>query len=77
MARLTARAGALHYLAGRLASEAPASQMENAEFKALLQALQASVRELQTAQFAQDSAAVKAAMGKLKPAYSRLFLKFG
>jgi len=77
MARLTARAGALNYLAGRLASEAPASQMENAEFKGLLQALEASARELQSALFAQDSAAVKAALGKLKPAYSKLFLKFG
>jgi hypothetical protein len=77
MARLTARAGALNYLAGRLSSDAPASQMEDAEFKVLLQAVETSVRELQSALFAQDPVAARAALGKLKPAYSKLFLKFG
>ena len=77
LARLTARAGALHYLAGRLSSEALPSPMDNAEFKVLLQVVEVSVQELQSALFAQDAVAVKAALGRLKPAYSKLFLKFG
>lgn len=75
--KLTARVGALDYLAGRLRSEAPAALRGNAEFETALAALEASVAAARQAALAQDAAALRDALGKLKPPYSRLFLKFG
>lgn len=75
--RLMARVGTLGYLAGRLRSEAPAALSADADFATLVQAVQGSVAALEAALLAQDEAAVKAALGKLKAPYSRLFLKFG
>jgi len=74
---LTAQAGALGYLAQRLASQAPANLAGNAEFAALVAAVGASVGALEAALLAQDMAAVKDAMAKLKAPYSKLFAKFG
>ena len=74
---LTAKAGALDYLAGRLKSEAPASLLQNDEFVSLLKVVEKSVAELKSALFAQDAARVKEAIGKLKQPYSRMFMKFG
>ena len=74
---LMAPAGVLDYLAARLASEAPAALREQAEFAPLLDAVRASVAALKGALLAGDNAAVRDALGKLKPAYGKLFLKFG
>jgi len=77
IARLTAVSGALSYLADKLVAEAPASYGKNEEFVALARAVRQSVDDLQAALFAQDAAAARAAMKKLKPPYGKLFLKFG
>jgi len=74
---LLAQTGALEYLARQLRSEAPPALQGDADFMPLLQAVESSVSALKTALLAQDMAAVRDAMGKLKPAYSRMFLKFG
>lgn len=75
--QLTAKAGALQYLALRLVSEAPAKLQGNEEFKTLAAAVNQSVSALTTALFAQDVAAAKAAIAKIKQPYSKLFAKFG
>lgn len=75
--KLTALAGGLDYLAKRLSAEAPAELAKNGEFVALVNAVEQSVAGLKTALLAQDAAAVKAAMSKIKGPYSKLFLKFG
>lgn len=77
MLEMTAKAGALEYLAARLKSEAPADLRGNEEFSALYAALEKSVADLKAALFAQDSAKVKEAIGKLKAPYSKMFIKFG
>jgi hypothetical protein len=74
---LLARVGALDYLARRLRSEAPAALARDAEFAGLQQQVEASVSALRTALVRQDPAAARAALGKVKGPYSRLFLKFG
>jgi hypothetical protein len=74
---LTADVGALRYLANQLSSQAPAPYKSNPEFVDLLQAVNTSVTNLQTALWAQDAAAAKAAIAKIKAPYSKLFLKFG
>jgi hypothetical protein len=75
--QLTATAGALGYLAGRLTTEAPEKYAKNEEFVSLAKAVQKSVSDLQAALFAQDAPAAKAAIQKLKAPYGKLFLKFG
>ncbi len=74
---LTAQTGALEYLARRLDTQAPAEYVANAEFKAQLNAVQQSVADLKAVLLAQDAVAVKAAIGKLKGAYGKMFVKFG
>jgi len=75
--KLTAQAGVLEYLARQLRIQAPASLRQNPEFEALLKDVETSVRAVRDAAYAQDVAALQSAMGKVKPPYSRLFLKFG
>jgi hypothetical protein len=75
--RLMEQVGSLAYLAHRLRSEAPAALLREAEFTPLLEAVEASVSALRAAALSQDVAAARAAIGKLKGPYSRLFLKFG
>jgi hypothetical protein len=72
-----AQVGALEYLARQLREQAPASQAANPEFDTMLKEVEVSVRGVKTALLAQDAAAVRAALGKVKPPYSKLFLKFG
>lgn len=74
---LTAQVGALDYLALRLKTEATAENLKNDEFLILNQAVAQSVAALKAALFAQDTEKVKAAIGKLKGPYSKLFSKFG
>jgi hypothetical protein len=75
--QFTAQAGVLQYLAKRLESEAPANLRESEEFKLLAAAVNQSVNALAAALFAQDVAAAKVAIGKIKQPYSKLFAKFG
>jgi len=75
--KLTARVGALDYLAARLRAETPAALRGNADYETALSTLESSVAAARLAALAQDAAALREALGKLKPAYSRLFLKFG
>lgn len=77
MLNLAERVGVLAYLAGKLRSEAPAQRLQDAEFSAALQALEASVTALRKAVSSQDARAVREALGRLKGPYSRMFLKFG
>jgi hypothetical protein len=74
---LTAQAGALEYLSTQMGLQAPASLTSNPEFMASLKAVQQSVADLKGALLAQDASAVKAAIGKIKGPYSKMFLKFG
>ncbi len=74
---LTAQVGVLDYLARQLRAKAPAALRQDAEFDALLGTVEASVRAVRQAALSQDTAALKEALGKLKPGYSRLFLRFG
>ncbi|MBL8306619.1 MAG: hypothetical protein JNM33_07970 [Rubrivivax sp.] len=75
--RLAAQSGVLDYLARQLRAQAPAALLRNADFEALLKEVEASAQNLKKAALDQDATALQAAMSKLKPAYSRLFLKFG
>lgn len=75
--QLNAQAGVLNYLARQLRLQASATLLQNAEFDTLLKAVEASVGALGAAAGAQDAAALKEAMGKVKAPYSKLFLKFG
>lgn len=74
---LAAQVGVLDYLAQRLASQAPAAHRADADFLAGVQAVASSVETLKSAVMAQDAKATREALGKLKPPYSRLFMKFG
>lgn len=67
----------LAYLAAELMKFPPAEAAGNAEFVNSLQAVTDSVAAVQTAARAGDPARAKEALAKLKPAYSKLFLKFG
>ncbi len=75
--QLTAQVGVLEYLAAQLGTQAPASLASDPEFVAALKVVQQSVAELKAALLAQDPVAVKAAIGKIKGPYSKMFLKFG
>lgn len=75
--KLIEELGALAYLAGKLSTEASKDLAGNPEFVALNKALQQSVADLRSALYRGDDVAVKAALGKLKAPYSKLFLKFG
>lgn len=77
MSRLAAQAGVLSYLAGKLASEAPASTQASSEFKELLGAVTRSVETLNAAVAAGDKAQIEKAIGQVKAPYSKLFIKFG
>lgn len=77
MLQLTMQAGTLGYLAQRLRSEAPPEYTNNPEFLNLVQTVESSVTGLKSALLEQNPAAAKAAISKIKPAFSKLFLKFG
>jgi hypothetical protein len=74
---LTARFGALQYLAQRLRTEAPEAFAKSEEFAAAAKAVEQSVADLRAALLRPDAAAVREAIGKLKGPYSRMFLRFG
>jgi hypothetical protein len=72
-----AQVGVLEHLAGALRSDAPAPLRGDADFEAHLQAVQTAVAALRSATLARDKSAVREALAKLKPSYSRIFLKYG
>lgn len=74
---LLAQVGVLDHLARQLRAKAPAALRQNGEFETLLKGVEAAVQDVRQAAMGQDAAALKAALAKLKPPYSRLFLKFG
>jgi len=74
---LMAPLGRLEYLSARLRSQAPTHVAQDAEFAALVQAVDGSVRSLRAATLTQDVQAIRQAIGALKGPYSKLFLKFG
>ncbi|PWS38845.1 hypothetical protein DFH01_06235 [Falsiroseomonas bella] len=77
IAELRELAGVLHYLAGRLPAAAPAALQGDAEFTALEAANRAAAEAFRTAVRSGDLAAIRRAAQSLRPAYSRLFLRFG
>ena len=76
-AQLLQQAGVLAYLADDLVEHAPVDLMANVQFKKLLQGLIGSVRAFMEALESNDPAKVASAQKALKPAYAKLFLKFG
>ncbi len=75
--RLAGQAGVLAFLARQLGTQAPPELAGDAEFTVALKAVEQSVADVNSALLAQDAAAVKAAIGKVKVPYSKMFLKFG
>lgn len=69
--------GTLDYLVRQLRLQAPAALQRDTEFEALLKDVEASVQAVRAALIRQDLGAVREALGKVKPPYSKLFVKFG
>jgi hypothetical protein len=76
MAALRGEAAVLAYLANDIAKH-PAPEASDPAYEPLVDGLLKSVQALQVAALTGDTASVKAAIAGLKPAYSKLFLKFG
>ena len=77
MLQMTAKVGALDYLAKKLSAEAPVNLAKDPEFDGLVKPVMKSVADLQAALWAQDAQKVKEAIDKVKQPYSKFFLKFG
>ncbi len=77
IAALREEAAVLNHLASLLRRHQPAETKSDAAFEAALKPLEASVGEFIAAVRRGDAAAIKAAAQKLKPAYARLFVKYG
>jgi hypothetical protein len=75
--RLQEDAAVLKYLAESALAHPPAEAAGSDEFTALSRGLLASVEDLLDAARTSDTAKLKAAMQALKPAYAKLFVKFG
>jgi len=71
------QAAVLAYLAGQMLDHPPQVAAGSEEFGTLSKAVSASVAAYLDAARTRDPAKIKAATGKLKPAYAKLFLKFG
>lgn len=74
---LREQAGVLGYLASSLRRHRPAETGSDRTFEELLATLEQAVAGFLGAVRSGDAAAIKAAAQKLKPAYGRLFLKYG
>lgn len=70
-------AAVLQYMVGAIEKHAPSGLKSNAEFRELLAALVAATNALQNAARLGDAPAIEKALKGLKPAYARLFVKFG
>lgn len=71
------QAAILQYLANDAISHPPAEAAGSPEFEGLARAVSASADAVVAAARTGDSEKLKAGLGKLKPAYAKLFLKFG
>lgn len=69
--------GILAYLAKDIAAHVPAAHQDKPDFKALLDELHLSIDRLRVALDGNDPMAVGKAIKGLKPAYAKMFLKFG
>ncbi len=67
----------LAFLGNELKKSPPADVAQSPEFAPLLAAVLGAVGELQTAARAGNAEAIKTARGKIKPAFAKLFVKFG
>jgi hypothetical protein len=67
----------LKYLANETMAHPPSEAKGNAQFDKLSQSVTASVETMLQAVRTNDPKAIKTAAGQLKPAFSKLFLKFG
>lgn len=76
IAGLAEKAAVLGYLARQIA-EMPAPEAADPAYPALAEAFQTSVISMVDAVRSGDPAAIKAALGGLKPAYSKFFVQFG
>ena len=76
-AKIREQVGVLGYLSRDLAAHVPDQYQDNAEFNTLLTALLGSVDALRAALDGADPAAIDKAITALKPAYAKLFVKFG
>jgi hypothetical protein len=76
VAALQDAAAVLAYLAEDIAAH-PAPEAADPAYEPLVESLLKSVQALQAAAQSGDAVGVKAAIAGLKPAYSKLFLKFG
>jgi hypothetical protein len=67
----------LAFLGNELKKSPPADAAQSADFAPLLAAMLGAVGELQAAARTGNVDAIKAARGKIKPAFAKLFVKFG
>ena len=74
---VTMKTGVILYLSHQLETEADETQLANPEFNKLLMQQKQAVSSLKDAVLKQNINDIKAAINKLKPAYSKLFVKFG
>lgn len=70
-------AAVLAFLADEALDNAPQETASSAEFGPLAKAMAGSANELLSAARARDAEKLKTAIARLKPAYAKLFLKFG
>ena len=70
-------AAVLKYLAGDALAHPPAEAAGSSEFEALAKAVSASVDAVVAIARTGNTEKLKIAVGKLKPAYAKLFLRFG
>jgi hypothetical protein len=73
---LREQAAVLAYLAGEL-DKFPPPEVAEPDYAPMLKALQQAVADMQAAARTNDVAGARAALTKIKPAYAKLFLKFG
>lgn len=76
-ATLREDAAVLVHLSGLVERYVPAGLKDNAEFRESIAAMMASANALLNAARIGDAAAIEKALKGLKPAYARLFVKFG
>ncbi len=74
---VTMKTGVILYLSQKLETEADETQLANPEFNKLLMQQKQAVSSLKDAVFKHNINDIKTAIDKLKPAYSKLFVKFG
>lgn len=69
--------GALKYLAAAIKDNAPRAYREDDAYKKLQEGLFSSIKDLQDALDSNDPAQIAKTVKMLKPAYAKLFVKFG